>query len=423
MPWRLLVVDGADRGQTYVLPEAGTVRIGNYGGKTEICLHDLYVAKDHCHVEVADGRITLTAQASAAGTLVNNAKITQLELKVGDVIRAGNSFLKLEEAVEGSAAAPMASSAEAAVEPPPSSMEGSGVLPHLPSDRLRELTNHTLSHYTVGPALGPGPAGITFRAKDTKTGQDVALKVLPTDFPADDAEVQRFVRIMKQFLAVQHPGLAGLKGVGKSGPYVWVASDMVPGDSVGIVIRDPRSQKKGKWRLALRVARHATRTLDFLNRRRLVHGSVSPANVLLTPDDEPPKLKDAGLWDALAGSALLRHAVGKRTLAELPFLSPEHVDPDGRVDDLSDQYCLGAVAYGLMTGRPPCEGATPAETVEMIQVATPLRAKESCPGLPDSFQAVVLRMLAKRPEERFSGPSALLAELDAVAAKHGEEEK
>ena len=53
MPLRLLVVDGGDRGQAFPLPAAGVIRIGNYGGHTDICLHDLYVAKDHCHVEVA----------------------------------------------------------------------------------------------------------------------------------------------------------------------------------------------------------------------------------------------------------------------------------------------------------------------------------------------------------------------------------
>ena len=187
--------------------------------------------------------------------------------------------------------------------------------------------------------------------------------------------------------------------------------------------RDVKPGRKGKWAAALAVARQAARTLDFLHRRRLTHGAVTPANVFLPAGDGPTRLKDAGLWDALAGSALLRHAVGKRVLAELPYLSPEHVDPDGTVDDLSDQYCLGAVAYALLTGRPPCEGGSPAETVEFVRTAFPLRPKEDCPGLPDAFQAVVLRMLAKRPEDRYSGPGPLLADLDAVAAAHGEEKE
>ena len=71
----------------------------------------------------------------------------------------------------------------------------------------------------------------------------------------------------------------------------------------------------------------------------------------------------------VARSAVVR--VGGVVKGKTPYLSPEHVDPDGTVDDLSDQYCLGAVAYALLTGRPPCEGATPAETVEFIREAVP----------------------------------------------------
>jgi hypothetical protein len=424
MPMRLLVVDGGDRGQAYPLPAAGLIRIGNYGGHTDICLHDLYVARDHCHVDVAgDGRVTVIAQASASGTLVNGVKVATQEVKPGDVLRVGNSFLRLEVLSDEPppAAATPAAPAPDVVAAPPAAPAVPGVLPHLPTDRLKELAGHTLAHYVIGPALAPGPVGTVFRARDTKTGTDVALKVLPTDFPADDAEVQRFVRVMRQFMAAQHVGLVGLRGVGRTLPYVWVASDLVPGESLAAAVKDPRSPKRAKWRAALRLARHATRTLDFLQRRRLVHGSVTPANVMYPPGDGPPVLKDAGLWDALAGSALLRHAVGKQTLAELPYLSPEHTDPDRAVDDLSDQYCLGAVVYALMTGRPPCEGGSAAETVEFIRTAIPLRPKEACPGLPDAFQAVVLRMLSKHPEDRYSGPGPLLADLDAVAAKYDEE--
>jgi serine/threonine protein kinase len=423
MSMRLNVVDGGDRGQTFRLPAAGTIRIGNYGGHTDICLHDLYVAKDHCHLEVADdGSVRVTAQPSAAGTLVNGSKVYQQELKAGDVIRVGNSYLKLEVAADDTVpetGAVISNNGNTPTDPELPPIPGS--LPLLPPERLRELTHHTLGHYVIGPALAPGPVGTVFRAKDLKCGQDVALKVLPADFPADDDEVQQFVRVMKQFLPLHHAGLVQMRGVGKTGPYVWVASDLVAGDSLGVTVRDPRSQKKGKWRLALRVARHMARTLDFLHRRHLVHGSVSPANVMLPPGDAPPSLKDAGLWDALAGSSLMRHAIGKRLLAELPYLSPEHLDPERTVDDLSDQYCLGAVVYALLTGRPPCEGGSPAETVEKVRSTMPLRPREGCPGLPDGFQAVVLRTLAKPPEDRYAGPGPLLEDLDAVAAAHGEE--
>jgi serine/threonine-protein kinase len=412
MPLRLNVIDGGDRGQSFPLPAAGTIRIGNYGGHTDICLHDLYVAKDHCHVEIcADGKVVVTAQPSAAGTLVNKVKVATQEIQLGDEIRIGNSVLRLEQTADDTA---LAATAATDTKPDLGPVQP-GVLPLLPPDRLRELVGHTLSHYTLGPALAPGPVGTVFRAKDTKDGHDVALKVLPAEFPAADEEVQRFVRVMKQFLALHHAGLVQVRGVGKTGPYVWVASEMVAGESLAIKVSDPRSKQKGKWKPALRVARHLARTLDFLHRKHLIHGSVTPANVMAPTGDGPPVLKDAGLWDALAGSALLRHAVGKRLLTELPYLSPEHVDPDRPVDDLSDQYCLGAVVYSMLTGRPPCEGQTPEETVHRVHTAMPLRPREACPGLPDSFQAIVLRTLAKPPEDRYSGFGPLVTELDAVA--------
>src|SRR5947209_17343560 len=213
MPFRLNVIDGGDRGQSFPLPAAGTVRIGNYGGHTDICLHDLYVAKDHCHLEVCpDGKVVVTAQPSAAGTLVNKVKVATQEVKPGDEIRIGNSVLRLEESADDTAlvaAAEQDTKADIGPIAP-------GSLPHLPPDRLRELVGHTLSHYTLGPALAPGPVGTVVRAKDTKDGHDVALKVLPADFPAADEEVQRFVRVMKQFLALHHAGVVQVRGVGKT---------------------------------------------------------------------------------------------------------------------------------------------------------------------------------------------------------------
>ncbi len=102
-------------------------------------------------------------------------------------------------------------------------------------------------------------------------------------------------------------------------------------------------------------------------------------------------------------------------------MSPEHLDPDATVDDLSDQYCLGAVVYALITGRPPFEGGPPDDLQQRIRTALPSRPKEWQRALPDEFQAVVLRMLAKHPEERYPGPGPLLTDLEALAAQHGKD--
>ena len=85
MPKQLTVIDGADKGQAYLLPDAGTLRIGNSRRNTDICLHDLFVARVHCHVAVGDGRITVSDELKPNGIQVNGAKVAQQELQPGDV--------------------------------------------------------------------------------------------------------------------------------------------------------------------------------------------------------------------------------------------------------------------------------------------------------------------------------------------------
>ncbi len=411
MPRQLRVIDGADHGRTFPLPESGTVRIGNGRSDADICLHDLYVGYTHCELAITPERVAVTDKNSPHGTLVNGQKITEHELRQGDVLRVGNSHLRLEE---GDAAAPPKpeSSARSPEEP--------GKLPRLPAERLGELGGRTLGHFKLGAALGWGQCGVVFHALDAKTEQAVALKVLPPTFPADDAEMQHFVRAMRPAVALHHPGLVGLRGLGRTGPYVWIAAELVEGESAASAVVRFREAGKGKWRLSLRVAVHIARALDVLHQRRLVHANITPANLLLTGGDGAAKLADLGLWDALMGSALQRERLEQKLLAELPYLSPEHIDPEAPVDDLSDQYSLGAVVYALLTGRPPCEGKTPEETMARVRETMPLRPKEFQKSTPDELQAAVLRMLAKRPEERYAGPGPLVADLEAIAARHGE---
>ena len=94
-----------------------------------------------------------------------------------------------------------------------------------------------------------------FRATDTDADQAIALKVLAPDFPATDAEIQQFIKAMKPRLALTHPNLVTLRGVGKSGPYVWLAMELIEGDSAATAIEASwNTAGKVRWRPALRVA-------------------------------------------------------------------------------------------------------------------------------------------------------------------------
>jgi serine/threonine protein kinase len=405
MTKRLMVIDGADQGQGFVLPDAGMVVVGNRR-QCDICLHDLYVARSHFEVEITGERVQVHALDTPNGTLVNGAKVRDCELHPGDVIRAGNSHLRLELVDESEPAI-------VAEEPPPM-VEEPWRLVALPLDRIAELSGHPLGHYELGEVLGQGQRGVVFRATDVKKNQDVALKVLASTFPADDGEMQRFIRAVKPLLPLRHPNLVSLHGAGKSGPYVWIDQELVEGESLTPVLEYLSTAETIKWRRAWRVALGLGRVLEFFHRHHVVHGNITPPNILIQMSDGQPRLNDLILGTGLAGTKLEEATLEGKLLAELPFLSPEHVDPEARVDDLSDQYSVGAIVYALLTGRPPFQADDPAETLERIRTATPKNPKHYQPSIPDELKTVVLRMLAKHPEDRYPKPAALLADLQRV---------
>jgi serine/threonine protein kinase len=405
MAWRLLVVDGADQGHVYLLPETGEVAIGNSQKHADICLHDLYVGRVHCLISVADGRVMAAAVESSQDTFVNGQKIAEHELQLGDVLRVGNSHLRLEDG-----ATPVSEGAQVV----PGATKGQ--LPQLSLERLGDLSGLTLGHYDLGPVLGRGHCGVTFRAHDQKADRTVALRVLSPDFPQHSEEMQRFVRTLRMVLPLRHPNLVTVYGAGKTGPYCWMALEHVEGESAREVIEQPG---KHSWKKALRVAIHIGRALEFAYRHHLIHTNITPQNILISTADKVAKVNDLMLAKALEGSQLQLAILEGKLLDELAYLAPEQTPGEGEVDSCSDMHCLGAVVYALLTGRPPYDAASPAELIDNIRMTAPLKPRDFNPSLPDIFEAVVLKMLAKRPEDRFLTPSELLAELEPFAVDEG----
>ena len=106
-------------------------------------------------------------------------------------------------------------------------------------------------------------------------------------------------------------------------------------------------------------------------------------------------------------------------LGDLPYMSPERTLGGSDVDGRSDLYSLGALAYAMMTGRPPFEGGSLVETIMKIRTGVPDKPKQFQMSIPDRFQAIVLKLPAKRPDERFQTAGELLKELDRVGKLSG----
>jgi hypothetical protein len=443
---QLFVIEGADRGRAYILPESGTITIGKSKKNAEIVLHDLFVSRAHCQLEVEDDSVLVTHLSGDNGTLINGQKITQQLLQIGDTLRIGNEHLRLEivesqdsigeneddeEAVEV-AAEEEEGDYEVEVVEDETETEGTKSvdattveakdpysLPHPPVDKLLKLDGQVLGHFQIGPLLGRGQSSLVFRALDTKNQQLVALKVISPDFPANDAELQRFIKALKLLSPLQNPHVLTLCGAGKTGPHCWISREYVEGDSVArLVQRLNEGGSRFDWTRACRVAIHMGRALDFLHGKGITHGNITPRNVLIRKSDRLTKLADLMLNRALEGSKLQKAILGKKLMAEMTHIAPEQTDPHAPGSPLGDIYALGTVLYCLLTGQPPFTGSTPRDILAKVREGKVERPSKLQRGIPAPFEAAVLLMMARRPEERFPTAAEMLDAVQRIAEEH-----
>jgi hypothetical protein len=424
---RLLVIDGADRGRAFRLPESGSRVVGKSTSQADIRLNDLYVARMHCAIKVRDDKVYVTHHEGASGTLIDGKRITgEQELRPGEVLRVGNSSLRLETvpAEDGPPANEDSEPVEEdgtehALAVAGDDTEEAPVGPgHPPVDRLVELEGQALGSYRVGPLLGRGHSGLVFKAAHLTTNLVVSLKVLSPDFPATGVELQRFVQAQKVASQVHHTNLVTPSGAGRSGTYCWIAREHVEGESAARLVQRCRKRGKFNWTRAARVAIDLAKALGCLHQHKLLHGNLTPRNVLIRAADKGAKLADLMLAQSLEGSRLQAAVAERKLLAELPWMAPEQVDPKAFVDHLADLYGLGAVVYTLLTGQPPFAAASPAETIQLIHTAQVARPTALQREVPASFERVVLKLLAGHQEDRYQSAAELLADLQEIAQEH-----
>src|SRR5262245_10228133 len=180
MAQRLLVIDGADQGRVFPLAKGSTLLIGSSSRHADIRLNDLYVKRVHCMLHVGDRIVVKDDQPTTGGIFVNGQRVTESELRPGDVLRVGNSHLRLELDDVGQPVETKGTAKEGAKETAPEKPRG---LPILPAERLEELVGHTFGHFEIAEVLGRGHCGVAFLATDLKAGHEVTLKVLPVEFP------------------------------------------------------------------------------------------------------------------------------------------------------------------------------------------------------------------------------------------------
>jgi len=411
----LRIVDGADKGRIFSMPESGQMTVGKSGKYSDIALHDLFVARVHCRLEVDHEDVIVTHMEGDAGTFVDGVKLDGPRmLKPGNIIRVGNSYLRLE--VGEHTASEVEDDADFEVLAPVPAGPTSGRRLNDPSE---PLVGQSLGHYQVQDLLGKGFVSKAFRAIDSRSGHSVTLKVFPSEFPANQKELDRFALAIKGVSQVHHPNLITLAGAGKTGTNFWLAREYVDGESAAMMVERVAEGTKPNSGTVLRIAAHLARALGCLHEHQLVHGNITPRNVLVRMADQVAKLTDLGLAKALDGSQLRASTLKAKQTAEIGFQAPEQVESGAFVDDLADLYAVGAVMYALLTGRAPFTGDSTDDIRDQILHSRVTKPTAYQKKIPAALETMVMKLLARLQEERYPSATVLHADIEKLAGQLG----
>jgi TolB-like protein/tetratricopeptide (TPR) repeat protein len=273
-----------------------------------------------------------------------------------------------------------------------------------------------LGPYEVLAPLGAGGMGEVYRARDTRLGREVALKVLPAAVASDERRLRRFEQEARSASALNHPNIVTIHDVGETDGVPWIAMERVEGASLRQRLAADRLPLEQALAIGLQVAQGLARA----HAAGVVHRDLKPENVMVTPDGRA-KILDFGLAKAAPGAAPGGSQAETSTQATeagavvgtVGYMSPEQAT--GRpVDHRSDQFALGAILYELATGRRAFQRASAVETLSAILREEPAPLRSLSPDVPEPLDRIVRRCLSKDPAGRYDSTQDLALDLAAV---------
>jgi serine/threonine-protein kinase len=252
----------------------------------------------------------------------------------------------------------------------------------------------TLGSYEVTEVVGQGGMGVVLKAFDPALQRVVAIKVLAPALAGSGTARQRFTREAQAAAAVRHDNLVTVHGVHEDDGFPYLVMQYVPGESL-----QERLDRTGPQDVeeVVRVGHETASGLAAAHALGLIHRDIKPANLLLEGGTARVKITDFGLARTADGVGLTATGVVAGT--------PEYVSPEQArgepVDHRSDLFSLGSVLYALCAGAPPFRGSTALAVLRRVSDETPAPLRERNPGVPAWLEALVARLLAKDPAERF----------------------
>ncbi len=258
-----------------------------------------------------------------------------------------------------------------------------------------------LGPYEILAQIGEGGQGEVYRARDTRLGREIAVKVLPDHLAQDPDSMARFEREARAVAALAHPNIVDLHDIGDESGVLFMVTELLEGET----LRHRLTGSPLPWRTAVEIGLAVADGLGSAHAHGVVHRDLKPENLFLTSDGRV-KILDFGLArvepvkSTETSPTVATPTKTGTVMGTAGYMSPEQAK-GGRADPRSDIFALGCILYEMATGKRAFFGGSWQEILISIARDEPKDPADLVPDLPDHLRLVILRCMAKHPESRF----------------------
>ena len=272
-----------------------------------------------------------------------------------------------------------------------------------------------LGPYQILAPLGAGGMGEVYRARDSRIGREVAVKMLPPEFAADPERLRRFEYEARAAGALNHPNLITLYDLGHDDGRAFLVTELLEGET----LREKLGAGPLPLRKALDYAVQIAKGLAAAHDKAIAHRDLKPENLFVTRDGRV-KILDFGLARHTAprpeeGPATTSLTEAGTILGTVGYMAPEQVRGE-RADARADLFAFGCVLYEMLSAKRAFAAGTAVETMSAILKAEPPPLAESRPDLPPMIERIIARCLEKDPAQRFQSAHDLAFQLEPLAS-------
>jgi len=263
------------------------------------------------------------------------------------------------------------------------------------------------NRYEIQQVLGEGGMAKVFLGTDRVLSRTVAVKVLAPQYAEDQQFVARFRREAQAAAALNHPNIVSVFDTGSNGNVHYIVMEYVEGKTLQETLREESRLTPER---SIEIGEAVARALSAAHAKGLVHRDIKPGNIMITREGQV-KVMDFGIARATTSDTVTQTAAVLGTAA---YLSPEQAQGE-TVDHRSDIYSLGVVLYEMLTGRQPFTGESPVSIAYRHVTEDPVPPSRLNPDVPEALDAIVMKAMAKSPDDRYQTAQELIDDLRRAA--------